>query len=215
MRTMVMLEHFPWIPFLLAITLLTMTPGADTFMVIRNAARGGWRDGMLTSFGICCGLFVHASISAAGLSVVLLGSAQAFMALKLAGALYLAWLGWQSLRSAWRATGVTLAEVSARKLSPWVSLREGFLSNVLNPKPIVFYMAFLPQFIDPARSPLVQSLFMAGLHFVIANVWQGLIVGLVDRARACLARPSVARSFDGIAGVMLLGFGAKLALSQR
>jgi RhtB (resistance to homoserine/threonine) family protein len=209
-----MLEHFQWIPFLLAITLLTMTPGVDTFMVIRNAARGGWRDGFLTSFGICCGLFVHATISAAGLSVILLGSAQAFMALKLAGALYLAWLGFQSLKSAWQAKGMNLPEVQANQVSPWVSLREGFLSNVLNPKPIVFYMAFLPQFIDPAQSPLGQSLFMAGLHFAIANVWQGLLVVLVNRARLWLAQPRVARTLDGIAGVMLLGFGAKLASSQ-
>ncbi|BAL27185.1 LysE family translocator [Azoarcus sp. KH32C] len=209
-----MLEHFQWIPFLLAITLLTMTPGVDTFMVIRNAARGGWRDGFLTSFGICCGLFVHATISAAGLSVILLGSAQAFMALKLAGALYLAWLGFQSLKSAWQAKGMRIPEVKAKEVSPWVSLREGFLSNVLNPKPIVFYMAFLPQFIDPAQSPLGQSLFMAGLHFAIANVWQGLLVVLVSRARLWLAQPRVARTLDGIAGVMLLGFGAKLASSQ-
>lgn len=209
-----MLEHFQWIPFLLAITLLTMTPGVDTFMVIRNAARGGWRDGLLTSFGICCGLFIHATISAAGLSVILLGSAQAFVALKLAGALYLAWLGYQSLKSAWRAKGMNIPEVQAKAVRPWLSLREGFLSNVLNPKPIIFYMAFLPQFIDPTQSPLAQSLFMAGLHFTIATVWQGLLVVLVHRARLWLAQPRVARSLDGIAGVVLLGFGAKLASSE-
>ena len=208
---MAMLEHFPWIPFLLAITLLTMTPGLDTLMVIRNAARGGWRDGLLTSFGICCGLFVHASISAAGLSVILLGSARAFTALKLAGALYLVWLGSQSLISAWQAKGIRLPEVGSHAFRPWQSLREGFLSNVLNPKPIVFYMAFLPQFIDPARSPLGQSLFMAGLHFAIATVWQGLLVLLVDRARLWLADPRVSRGLDGIAGLILLGIGARLA----
>lgn len=210
-----MLEHFPWIPFLLAITLLTMTPGVDTFMVIRNSARGGWRDGLLTSFGICCGLFVHATISAAGLSVILLGSAEIFTALKLAGAFYLAWLGLQSLRSAWRAQGLNLPEVRNSQFSPWVSLREGFLSNVLNPKPIIFYMAFLPQFIDPAQSPLAQSLFMAGLHFSIANVWQGMLVVLVDRARRWLARPHVSRALDGVAGLVLLGFGFKLAAGPQ
>jgi RhtB (resistance to homoserine/threonine) family protein len=209
-----MLEHFQWTPFLLAITLLTMTPGVDTVMVIRNAARGGWRDGFLTSLGICCGLFVHASISAAGLSVILLNSSHAFMALKLAGALYLIWLGYQSLRSAWYAKGMTIPEVTATVVSPLVSLREGFLSNVLNPKPIIFYMAFMPQFIDPAQSALAQSLIMAGLHFAIANLWQGLLVVLVSRARLWLAGPQVTRWLDGIAGVFLLGFGAKLATSQ-
>lgn len=209
-----MLEHFQWAPFLLAITLLTMTPGVDTVMVIRNAARGGWRDGFLTSFGICCGLFIHASISAAGLSVILLNSAQGFMALKLAGALYLIWLGFQSLKSAWQAKGMNIPDVQAKAVSPWLSLREGFLSNVLNPKPIIFYMAFMPQFIDPALSPMAQSLFMAGLHFIIANLWQGLLVVLVSRARLWLARPRVAQVLDGMAGLLLLGFGAKLASSQ-
>ncbi|MFB9886755.1 LysE family translocator [Balneatrix alpica] len=209
-----MLEHFQWIPFLIAITLLTMTPGLDTLMVMRNAARGGWRDGLLTSFGICCGLFVHASISAAGLSVILLGSAEAFMALKLAGALYLIWLGYQSLKAAWHAKGMAIPQVQAKQVSSWVSLREGFLSNVLNPKPIIFYMAFLPQFIDPAHSALGQSMFMAGLHFAIATLWQGILVLLVNQARLWMATPRVARSLDGIAGVLLLGFGAKLAVSQ-
>ena len=209
-----MLEHFQWIPFLLAITLLTMTPGVDTFMVIRNAARGGWRDGILTSFGICCGLFVHAVISAAGVSVILLASAQVFLALKLVGALYLAWLGYQSLKSAWRANAVNIPDTKVEAVRPIVSLREGFLSNVLNPKTIIFYMAFLPQFIDPSQSPLGQSLFMAGLHFAIANLWQGMLVLLVSRARIWIVRPRVNRCLDGVAGVVLLGFGAKLAASQ-
>jgi threonine/homoserine/homoserine lactone efflux protein len=209
-----MLQHFQWAPFLLAITLLTMTPGVDTVMVIRNAARGGWRDGLLTSFGICCGLFIHASISAAGLSVILLNSSHAFMALKLAGALYLIWLGYQSLKSAWQAKGLSIPGVATTVVHPLVSLREGFLSNVLNPKPIIFYMAFMLQFIDPAQSPLAQSLFMAGLNFGIANLWQGLLVLLVSRARLWLARPQVARCLDGVAGLFLLGFGVKLATSQ-
>ena len=210
-----MFSHFQWFPFLLAITLLTMTPGADTFMVIRNSARGGWRDGGLTSLGICCGLFVHAAVSAAGLSVILLGSAQAFTALKLAGAAYLSWLGYQSLKSAWQARGMSIPAVRAEAVSSWQSLREGFLSNVLNPKPIIFYMAFLPQFIDPAQSPLAQSLFMAGLHFAIANVWQGMLVVLVDRARRWLASQRASRWLDGLSGLVLLGFGIKLASTQQ
>lgn len=209
-----MLEHFPWLPFLVAITLLTVTPGMDTLLVIRNAARGGWRDGMLTSLGICCGLFVHATISAAGLSLVLLGSANLFTTLKLAGALYLVWLGCQSLKSAWKAKGMSMAEVKSKRLRPWLSFREGFLSNVLNPKPIVFYMAFLPQFIDPTQSPLAQSLFMAGLHFTIGNLWQGVLVLLVGKARQWLACPAVIRSLDGITGIIFISIGATLASSK-
>ncbi len=207
-----MFDHFLWLPFLLAITALTLTPGVDTLLVMRNAARGGHRDGLLTSLGICLGLFVHATISAAGLSVILLGSAQLFTLLKLAGAAYLIWLGIQSLRSALQRRALTLAQPeTARTISAATSLREGLLSNVLNPKPIIFYMAFLPQFIDPAYSALPQALMMASVHFIIGMLWQGTLTLMVNRARRWLQQPNVGRVMDSVTGLLLLGFGAKLA----
>lgn len=209
-----MFDHFQWLPFLLAITVLTMSPGVDSLLVIRNAARGGLRDGLLTSLGICMGLFAHATVSALGLSVILLGSATLFAAMKLAGAAYLVWLGIQSLRSAWHARGLSIPEQRSQAVPAAVSLREGLLSNVLNPKPIIFYMAFLPQFIDPAHSALLQSLAMAAMHFTIAMVWQGILVVMVDRARSLLARPRVSKVMDTVTGALLLGFGAKLAATQ-
>lgn len=209
-----MFEHFHWLPFLVAITALTMSPGVDSLLVMRNAARGGVRDGLLTSLGICLGLFAHATVSALGLSVILLGSATLFAAMKIAGAAYLAWLGIQSLRSAWHAQGMRISVQGARVVPATTSLREGLLSNVLNPKPIIFYMAFLPQFIDPAHSAIIQSLAMAAIHFTIAMVWQGLLVLMVDRARSLLERPRVSQIMDGATGVLLLGFGAKLAATQ-
>ena len=84
--------------YLLAITLLTLTPGVDTLLIIRNTSRGGVRDGVVSSFGICSGLFVHATVSAVGISLILLQSAMAFSLLKFAGAGYLVWLGSVSLR---------------------------------------------------------------------------------------------------------------------
>ncbi|RRJ82435.1 LysE family translocator [Aestuariirhabdus litorea] len=209
-----MLDHFQWWPFLLAITALTLTPGLDTLLVIRNAARGGWRDGLLTSTGICSGLFVHALISAAGLSVILLGSAQLFLLLKYAGAGYLVWLGWQSLRTAWRARALALPEIAPQRVPMQQSLREGFLSNVLNPKTIIFYMAFLPQFIDPQQSAMGQSMVMAAIHFLIASLWQGALVLLVGRARLWLARPRVGQVMNGLTGLLLVGFGVRLALER-
>ena len=136
--------------FGVAITLLTVTPGVDTLLVIRNTSRGGLRDGVLTSLAICAGLFVHALVSSAGISLILLQSAWAFSALKLIGAGYLIWLGIKSLKSARRARGLNVdVTVTRQQVSCWLPLREGFLSNVLNPKTVVFYMAFLPQFIAP------------------------------------------------------------------
>ncbi|MBB3142917.1 LysE family translocator [Halomonas organivorans] len=203
-------------PFLVAITLLSITPGVDTLLVIRNTARGGARDGVLTSLAICAGLFVHASVSALGISLILLQSAWAFGALKLAGAAYLIWLGLASLGAARRGQGLPVAGVDGerRRVSAWRSLREGLLSNVLNPKTIVFYMAFLPQFIAPGDPALAKSLWLAGVHFVVANLWQIAVVLLVGRAGRWLASPSFSRWLNGLTGSVLVGFGAKLALTR-
>ncbi len=210
-----MFDHFLWLPFLVAITALTLSPGVDTLLVMRNAARGGNRDGLLTSLGICCGLFVHATISAAGLSMVLLGSAELFMLLKLAGAGYLVWLGVQSLRSALQRRQLQFDQPAAiNDIAAAISLREGLLSNLLNPKPIIFYMAFLPQFIDPVYPALPQALMMAGVHFAIGMLWLGSLALMVNRARRWLQQPRVGRAMDSVTGVLLMGFGISLMTSR-
>lgn len=210
------MENSLW-TYLIAISLLTITPGVDTVLVIRNTTRGGWRDGAFSSLGICSGLFVHALVSAIGISVIVLQSAWAFRSLKLAGAAYLVWLGIVSLRSAarrQRGDDLGTHKHPRAGFNPRRSLREGLLSNVLNPKTIVFYMAFLPQFIDPSRSAVTQSLFLAGLHFVIAMVWQCLLASIVDQARGWMQNSRVRRTLDGITGSVMVFFGIKLASSN-
>jgi threonine/homoserine/homoserine lactone efflux protein len=206
-----------YITCLIAITLLTITPGVDTLLVIRNTARGGWRDGALSSLGICSGLFVHGTVSAAGISVILLSTAWLYGGLKLAGAGYLVWLGisnWRSAKQRQQALMVDQLPGEARSFCLIRSLREGFLSNVLNPKTAIFYMAFLPQFIDPARSALLQSLALAGLHFLIAMLWQCLLALLVDRAKGWLQHPALNRFFSGVTGTVMVVLGLKLATER-
>jgi len=206
-----------FVTFLAAITLLTLTPGVDTLLVIRNTLRGGWRDGVVSSAGICSSLFVHASVSALGISAILLHSAWAFSLLKLAGAGYLVWLGVVSLRNALRHNqelAETLAHAETGRFLPLRSLREGFLSNVLNPKTVVFYMAFLPQFIDPAGSALQQSLWLAGIHFVVAMIWQSLLALMVRRAGMWLTRSRTRRRLEGVSGSLLLLLGVRLGLES-
>lgn len=203
--------------YLIAITLLTITPGVDTMLVIRNTARGGWRDGATSSFGICSGLFIHATISAVGISVILLQAAWAFSALKLLGAGYLVWLGISSWRKVIKQEPFTIENGKARTGGTFLmsrSLREGFLSNVLNPKTAVFYMAFLPQFINPAQSALLQSLFLAGLHFIIAMIWQCLLALMVKQMKGWLQRPRVSQVFDGVTGTVMIGLGMKVAVDS-
>lgn len=203
-----------WV-YVTAITLLTLTPGADTMLVIRNTSRGGVRDGITSSLGICFGLFLHATISAVGISVLLLRSAWAFHTLKLVGAIYLIWLGVVSFYSAFKTgknTGIKnnlLGDFSLKR-----SLWEGFLSNVLNPKAALFYMAFLPQFIDPGHSAVVQSLLLAGIHFVIAMVWLSLVASLVDKARIAFATARLRKNLDVVTGSIMVFFGVILGLEN-
>lgn len=206
-----------FISFLIAITLLTISPGVDTLLVIRNTARGGIRDGITTSVAICCGLFIHATISALGISLILLQSAWAFQMLKLVGAGYLIWLGITSLLAARRGQPLPVSSVSTNTpaVSRWQPVKEGFLSNVLNPKTVVFYMAFLPQFIAPGDPALLKSLWLAGVHFIIANSWQISVVLMVGSAGKWLANARFAQILNAATGTVLIVFGIRLALTQR
>lgn len=207
----------PLLPALIALTLLSLSPGIDTLLTVRNAARSGLAGGIITSLGICCGLFAHALLSALGISVILLQSAWLFEALKLAGAAYLIWLGWCSLRQircgGGDHTGV-LAQTPPGASSLWRCWREGLLSNLLNPKTIIFYMAFLPQFVDPAGNVLAQSLWLAALHFLIAMSWQSLLALLTCRVTSLLRMPRLRAVCHGVTGLVMIALGVRLALSR-
>ncbi|EGA70525.1 hypothetical protein VISI1226_00630 [Vibrio sinaloensis DSM 21326] len=203
--------------FLVAITILTLTPGLDTALVIRNSSRGGFTDGATTSLGICLGLFVHAGFSALGISAILAQSAELFNAIKLIGAAYLIYLGLSSLKTVMASggdgSGSALSElVSSSKKR---SLREGFLSNVLNPKTAVFYLAFLPQFINPEGSVVLQSLLMASIHFLIAMVWQCGLAGALTRAKSLLQSARFMRWMEATTGLVLVGLGFKLIFEEQ
>lgn len=204
--------------FLIAITILTLTPGLDTALVIRNSSRGGFTDGVVTSLGICLGLFVHATFSAIGISAILAQSAELFHLVKMVGAAYLIYLGLTTLKSLWTNSAGPQAATGAIKpheFSFLRSLREGFLSNVLNPKTAVFYLAFLPQFINPEGSAFFQSTFMAAIHFVIAMVWQCGLAGALTSAKNLLKSPRFMNWMEGTTGVVLVGLGVKLMLEDK
>lgn len=212
------MELHTFLACLFAVTLLTLTPGVDTLLIIRNSARGGWWDGATSSLGICCGLFVHATVSALGISLILLQTAWAFSLLKIVGACYLVWLGicsWRRILA--NKGGLFFNNFNSQPgtFQFFRSYREGFLSNVLNPKTVIFYMAFLPQFISPEGSPLLQSLMVAAIHFLVGMIYQCLLAAMVDRARTWLQHPGVNRIFDALTGTMFLAFGLKLAMENR
>jgi len=206
--------------FLIAITILTLTPGLDTALVIRNSSRAGYIDGCVTSLGICSGLFVHATFSALGISAILLQSAELFQLVKWIGAAYLIWLGISSLLTIYKSKGkgnkkITISEGNTQKFSSRRSLREGFLSNVLNPKTAIFYLAFLPQFIDLNYSPALQSLTMAGIHFFIAMIWQCSLAFAINSAKKLFSSSKMSNWMEGVTGIVLITLGTKLLFTNN
>ena len=203
--------------FLIPITLLTISPGVDTMLVIRNTTRGGWWDGSTTSLGICSGLFVHAVISAVGISVLILQSVWAFSLLKIAGAGYLILLGTISLKDVIKGnysySNKNLPKIDNNFIA-MRSFKEGLLCNILNPKAIVFYMAFLPQFIDPAKSALYQTFILTGLHFIIAMFWQIFLASMINRAKVLLEIKIIKKSLDLITGLVMIFFGGALLINN-
>ncbi|EDM65085.1 MAG: LysE family translocator [Moritella sp.] len=201
--------------FLIAITILTLTPGLDTALVIRNSSRSGFMAGCVTTLGICSGLFVHAMFSALGISAILLQSADLFQLVKWVGAAYLIWLGLGSLRAIYRGSNkVAMLEEDNATSSSRRSMREGFLSNVLNPKTAIFYLAFLPQFIDLNYSPIVQSFTMAGIHFLIAMIWLCSLAFAINSAKKLFKSRAMMNWMEGVTGMVLILLGAKLLLSD-
>ncbi len=202
--------------FVVVAALITISPGADTLLVLRNTLRGGRRDGVLSSLGVCTGLFVHAALSALGISAVLAHSAAVYELLRWLGAAYLAWLGLQSLRrAALSAPAPPTAGVPAGAVSGRRSFGEGFLTNLLNPKVALFYLAFLPQFVAPGDPVLAKSLFLAALHYAMGIAWLSGLALLVERAGIWLQRAGVRRAVDGACGLLLLGLGLRLVLERR
>jgi len=197
--------------FVVLAGVLTVLPGQDTFLVLRNASWGGARMGVATSAGVCCGLFFHATLSALGVSALLLASARAYAGLRWLGAGYVVWLGVQSLLHLGRR------EVAASRVPGGLrrGFRQGLLSNLLNAKTAVFYLALLPQFAVVAEHVLRDSLVLAGIHFAMSSVWLVAISAVADSARARLARPGVRRAIDAVAGIALIGFGLRLAFERR
>lgn len=205
------------IGYTLAVALLTITPGADTMLVMRNVLARGRKAGILATLGVSSGLFIHALLSGLGLSLILTRSALAFSVVKWAGALYLCYLGVQSLRSAFKQTQ-SINELSAAaepNHNPWHAYREGLITNVLNPKVALFYLAFLPQFIRPNDPVLLRSLLLTSIHFVLGIVWLGLITLSLDKMRSWMLKPRVRAWIEGSTGLILFGFGIRLALSKR
>ncbi|MDB5975538.1 MAG: LysE family translocator [Nevskia sp.] len=201
--------------FALIALALTIAPGPDTFLVIANTGAGGFRRGFATVLGIVSGGFFYVLLVACGLIRVLVYSPALFHAVKLAGACYLLYLGWGALRGAFRQAppaAVDAPPAPARSIR--ASYLQGLLTNALNPKIAVFYLAFLPQFLNPGDPVVLKSALLIGIHYFEGLLWLSLLAFGVGRLGRFLARPRVKRTMDAVLGTTMMGFGVKLAVDQ-
>ncbi|WP_327088853.1 LysE family translocator [Nonomuraea sp. NBC_01738] len=189
--------------FTVTALVMIMIPGPDAALIMRSSLAHGRAAGLLTMAGGLIGLAAHATAAAIGLSALLAASPAAFTALRWAGVAYLLWLGVQGLRA--RGTAPAVAEAGAG--SPLRHVRNGVMSNLLNPKVLLFFVTFLPQFMQ-GTSPLLLSAIFAGLY----ALWFTLYNVLVDRVGRLLRKPKVRARVERVTGVLLVGFALRLAV---
>ncbi len=191
---------------------LAMMPGPDTMVVLKNALTGGARGGGWACAGIAVANVLQGTAAALGLGAVLTRSRPVFETVKWLGAAYLLFLGVQALRGAWRGDYESLDDVRKARASRGRRFREGFLSNITNPKVIVLYLSVLPQFLTPGVTDQADALLLAYTVAAMGVGWQVALLLFVHRVRDWLRQRKVRRVLDGATGTALVGFGAVLAL---
>jgi threonine/homoserine/homoserine lactone efflux protein len=198
--------------FLLAALIIAAIPGPGIFYVAARTLAGGRQAGILSTFGTALGGLVHVVAGSLGVSAIILASAQLFAALKLAGALYLVWLGIKTFREAGHALREQSVPIGARR-----AFRDGVLVEALNPKTAAFFLAFIPQFIEPAAGYAALQFMSLGLISVALNTFADvMVVAMASTARANLARrPQLVQRLRQGSGLFIAGLGISLALARR
>lgn len=199
--------------FVVSGILLNLTPGQDTLYIVGRSVSQGRRAGLLSVLGIVSGSVIHTLAAAFGLSAILATSAQAFVAVKLAGAMYLVYLGIQMLRDRPAGVGTATAFTPERG---WAVYRAGLLTNVLNPKVALFFLAFLPQFVaSTAESRVLSFLFLGGVFIFNGTLWCLVLVwGASAMSRGLREHAASGQFLKRATGVLFVGLGVRLAVSK-
>lgn len=201
------------ISFLLASVALTLAPGPDNTFVVAQGISRGRRAAITAALGMSCGISVHTTAAALGISALLYSSAWAFTALKFAGAAYLLWLAVKSLNE----QGILLNADPGAAPNGFAMFRRGFIMNVLNPKVALFFLAFLPQFVAPGSgNPPLQMILLGAVFMVQAAILFSTIGWLSGSVGALvLKRPRIARYFGWLTAGIFASLGVRLALASR
>jgi threonine/homoserine/homoserine lactone efflux protein len=206
------IHHYGW--FLATAIVLILTPGQDTFFILGRSLSAGRASGIAAALGISAGSVIHTFAAALGLSALLATSPYAFMAVKFAGAAYLIYIGVRALLS--RDSGLP-GEQGALANGQWAAFRQGVLSNLLNPKVALFFLALMPQFITAGSQNKVGAFLVLGLSFVALGMFWCVVLAIAAaRLRgAFLRRPSMANVLNKVAGVMFIALGLRLATARQ
>lgn len=202
-----------YLSFFAVAAVVVLVPGPDFAVVTKNTLAGGRARGLATSCGVSLSNAVQGAAAVAGLGAVIVKSQPVFQTIRWAGVAYLLYLAVQSLRSAIRGEYAHLSG-DARSNDRMRGLRQGFLSNVTNPKVLVFYLAVLPQFLGSSAQIWAMSA-LALTHAMLSLAYLAVLVIGMDQAKVLLARRPVRRILDAATGVALLAFGGKLAIEHR
>jgi len=200
--------------FVLSGLLLNLTPGPDTLYIVGRSTTQGGRAGAVAALGIGAGIFVHIAAAAVGLSALLAASATAYTVIKIAGAIYLVYVGISLLRTprpGTRAAATTPQPVRLRTI-----FSQGFLTNVLNPKVALFFLAFLPQFVDPGAPSKALAFLLLGLVFNLnGTLWNLFVAWSSARiGRAAARHGALSRWFNRCVGALFIWLGLRLALGR-
>ena len=199
--------------FVISGLLLNITPGQDTLYIVGRSVAQGRRAGVLSALGILAGCAIHTVAAAFGLSALLATSAHAFTAVKIAGALYLGYLGLRMLFERAETPGLS-SDFSHQ--SDWAVFRAGLLTNVLNPKVALFFLAFLPQFVAPdAESRILSFLFLGAVFMFNGTLWCLFLVWCASAMSRRLRQQKTSGTLlKRATGALFVGLGIRLAVSK-
>ena len=195
-----------------AVFILNATPGVDFLLTVTRTLQGGARAGVAAVLGINAGCVLHALAAAFGLAALLALHPQAFVIIQWAGAAYLVWLGLGMLRQAWRMPAAATSAAQGADRRSWAAdLRTGFLTNVLNPKVALFFLAFLPQFVPAASPAKTVSFLLLGAWFVLQSLLFSLVlVAVAARLSRLQASPAARRLLNALGGALFMALALRL-----
>jgi len=205
------------ITFVAVASLLVISPGPNGVLIAKTVPTSGTKAGFANIWGFIGAFYLHGTLSIFGISLLLVQSAQAFFIFKMLGAAYLIWVGIKSLISAFKGGSASSTGLHLKKSNPipmYTAFTEGFLTNALNPKVSMFYLAAFPQFISAGES-VISAYALVSAHSAVNFVWFSLMILMLSRLKRATDNPSFRRWLNSITGVVFIGFGSKLALMKN